>query len=59
MPGADGRYSISGLPPGDYTLVAFHERIDPIRHALHVAPGGRVTVDFRIPLPAGEAARGQ
>ena len=59
VPGTDGRYTIPDLPPGDYTLVAFHERIDPIRHPVRVAPGARLRVDFRIPLPAGEAVRGQ
>ena len=57
IPDATGEYVIPDLPPGDYTLVAWHERIRPIRHALHVADGQRARVDFRIPLPAVDAAR--
>jgi plastocyanin len=56
-PDADGRYTIPRLPPGDYTLVAWHERIRPITHRLHVEPGQVAHVDFSIPLPAGDAAR--
>lgn len=57
VPDARGRYVIPDLPPGEYTLVAFHERIKPIRHPVSVTAGGRVRVDFRIPLPAADAAR--
>jgi plastocyanin len=57
VPDADGRYAIPALPPGDYTLVAWHERIKPITHRLHLEPGQLAKVDFTIPLPAAEAAR--
>ena len=57
VPDADGRYTIPALPPGDYTLVAWHERIRPITHRLHLEPGQLAKVDFTIPLPAAEAAR--
>lgn len=56
VPGGDGGYAIPNLPPGEYTLVAFHERIKPIRHPVRIAAGQRVRVDFRIPLPAADAA---
>lgn len=57
MPDADGHYAIPALPPGDYTLVAWHERIRPIMHRLHLEPGQVAKIDFTIPLPAAEAAR--
>jgi len=57
MPDAEGRYSIPGLPPGDYTIVAWHDRIRPITHRLHLGPGQLARVDFTIPLPAADAAR--
>jgi plastocyanin len=56
-PDADGRYTIPRLPAGDYTLVAWHERIRPITHRLHLEPGQVAHVDFTIPLPAADAAR--
>ena len=55
-PDADGRYAIPRLPAGDYTLVAWHERIRPITHRLHLEPGQVAHVDFTIPLPAADAA---
>ena len=59
VPDAEGRYSIPRLPPGDYTIVAWHERIRPIAHPLHLEPGQLAQLDFTIPLPAAEAAREQ
>ena len=57
VPDAEGRYSIPRLPPGDYTVVAWHERIRPIAHRLHIASGQLAQVDFTIPLPPASAAR--
>jgi plastocyanin len=57
VPDAEGRYSIPDLQPGDYTLVAWHERIRPVAHRLHLEPGQLARVDFTIPLPAADAAR--
>jgi plastocyanin len=56
VPDSAGRYSIPDLPPGEYTLVAWHERIRPIKHRLRVEPGQVAQVDFTIPLPAADAA---
>lgn len=59
VPDSAGRYAIPDLPPGEYTLVAWHERIRPITHHLRVEPGQLARVDFTIPLPAADAARAQ
>jgi plastocyanin len=50
VPGADGRYALAGLPPGEYTLVAWHERAQPIRRKVHVTAGGTVVEDVDIPI---------
>ena len=57
VPDAEGRYTIPRLPPGDYTVVAWHERIRPITHRLHLEPDQLAQVDFTIPLPPADAAR--
>lgn len=59
VPDSSGRYAIPDLPPGEYTLVAWHERIRPITHRLRVEPGQLARVDFTIPLPAANAAHTQ
>ena len=59
VPDAEGRYTIPRLPPGDYTVVAWHERIRPITHHLHLEPDQVARLDFTIPLPPAEAARSQ
>ncbi len=55
-PEPTGRFVIDGLPPGDYALVGWHERIKPVVQHVQVTAGGTARADFNIPLPA--AAQG-
>lgn len=43
---AAGAYTISGLPPGTYTLEAWHETFGTRTQSITVAPGEAKTVDF-------------
>lgn len=43
---ADGTYSIKNLPPGDYTLVAYHETMGEKTQKITVGAKGTVTQDF-------------
>jgi plastocyanin len=52
QPDADGRFTLRDVPPGDYTIVGWHERIRPVRHPIHVVAGQVAPVDFNIPLPS-------
>jgi plastocyanin len=54
---ADGRYAIPDVPPGEYTLVAWHERIKPISQRVRVTADSVTVVDFNIPVPPPEPAR--
>jgi plastocyanin len=49
-----GHYAIDGVPPGDYTIVGWHERIRPISRTVHVEAGKTLVVDFDIPLPVSD-----
>jgi plastocyanin len=44
--GEDGTFSIPNLPPGRYTLEAWHEKLGTRTREVTVAPGEAVTVDF-------------
>lgn len=44
--GADGRFSIEGLPPGRHTLVAWHEVYGEARLEIDVPADGAATADF-------------
>ncbi|HUL03463.1 MAG TPA: hypothetical protein VLV16_09575 [Gemmatimonadales bacterium] len=53
----DGRYVIQDLPPGEYRVVAWHERIKPIAQHVRVSGDGVTVVDWVIPLPPPEEPR--
>jgi plastocyanin len=52
----DGKYTIDGVPPGDWQVFAYTRRATrPVSAKVTVAPGAEVTVDFSIvrgPEPA-------
>lgn len=50
VPDSAGRYVLAGLPPGDYTLIGWHERSEPVRRVVHVAAGATTRLDVRIPI---------
>ncbi len=52
VPTDSGRYVIEGVPPGDYTVVGWHERIKPVTRTVRVVAGETARVDFNIPIPA-------
>jgi plastocyanin len=51
--GDDGSYSITGVPPGDYTLVFWHEVFGEQSQNIKVAANGTVTQDFTYKAGAG------
>jgi plastocyanin len=51
MPDAQGRFALEGLPPGDYRLIAYHERIKPLVTPVRVEAGRTLTLNLNIPLP--------
>ncbi len=57
---ADGRFRLAEVPPGRYTLVAWHKRAGYVRHTVDVPAEGVVPVQFTIPLgnPEGELHSG-
>jgi plastocyanin len=53
VPAASGHYSIEGVPPGEYTVVGWHERIKPVMRTVKVVAGETTRLSFDIPLPNG------
>jgi plastocyanin len=51
--GIDGQYSITGLPPGEYEILAWHERFlnSPLAAKVKVAADGTSKLDFTFEAP--------
>lgn len=48
--GTDGRYTIEGVPPGDYRAIAWHERAEAVIKTVHVEDGAVAALDFAVPV---------
>lgn len=46
--GADGSYSIAGVPAGTYTLVAWHADHEPVERSVTVTDGGTARVEVEL-----------
>ena len=56
IPSDAGHFAIEGVPPGDYTVLGWHERIKPVTHTIHVRAGETTKIDFNIPIPPPDNA---
>jgi len=52
-PAVNGEYTIPNVPPGEYTLVGWHERVGEQTTHITVEPGRTTSAD--VSLPVGEA----
>ncbi len=50
--GTDGKYTISGLDPGTYTITAWHERLGTQTATVTVGGSDTKTQDFKFTVPA-------
>ena len=57
VPDAQGHFALEGVPPGEYQLIAWHERIRPLSTPIRVEAGRTTTVRVDIPLPEPVGAR--
>ena len=56
VPSDAGRYVIENVPPGEYTVVGWHERIKPVTRTVRVVSGETARLDFNIPIPNADDA---
>ncbi len=50
IPGTDGTFSIDGVPAGEHTVVAWHERIGERRDQVTIRPDLTTTITFTLPV---------
>jgi hypothetical protein len=46
---ADGSFELKNVPPGDYTVAAWHEKLGERTAPAHLAAGGSAGVNFTYP----------
>jgi plastocyanin len=49
-PDSSGQYVIDQVPPGEYTIIGWHERTKPSVQKVRVVAGQTTTIDFSLPL---------
>jgi plastocyanin len=49
--GKDGSFDLHNLPPGEYTVEAWHEKLGTMAQKITVAAGESKTIDFRFKSP--------
>ena len=56
VPDRNGSFSLDGVPPGEHTIVAWHERMKPQRSRVRVTAGATTVVELNLPAlrPATE-----
>jgi len=52
--GADGKFTISGLPPGTYEITAWHERLGTQTATITVGASDTKTQDFKFTAPGAK-----
>ena len=50
IPGVDGNYEIRSVPPGQYTIVGWHERVGERSTSVRVDAGRAATIDLTVPV---------
>jgi plastocyanin len=51
VPDENGRYDLTGLPPGTHQITAWHERLGETTVKVRIESGRTATVDFTLPVP--------
>ena len=46
--GEDGSYTLKNLPPGDYTVTVWHEKLGTTEQKVTVPPSGAARADFKL-----------
>lgn len=54
VPGSDGQYRIDQIPPGSYTLVAWHVRSERVERKVEVSAGEVLEIDITVPIEDDE-----
>ena len=50
IPNTDGNYEIKGVPPGQYTIIGWHERVGERTASVRVEAGRQAMIDLTVPV---------
>ena len=51
VPELDGSFELPAVPPGDYTIVGWHERVGERTERVRVEAGKAASIDLTVPVP--------
>jgi len=54
VPATSGDYELANVPPGEYTIVGWHERVGERTARVRVQPGQTASVDLSLPVEDSE-----
>ena len=54
VPAASGDYELVNVPPGEYTIVGWHERVGERTARVRVQPGQTASIDLSLPVEDSE-----
>ena len=57
VPDSEGQYLIEGVPPGSYTIVAWHERSERVELQVEIRPGEDVELNITVPITDEETSK--
>ncbi len=57
VPDDRGAYEIAGVPPGTWTVTAWHERVRPLSTEVKIEADRTTRLDLRIPLAEATGGR--
>lgn len=56
VPGSEGQYQMENIPPGKYTLVAWHVRSQRVEKQVELVAGQTLEIDITVPIEDDEDA---
>jgi plastocyanin len=58
IPSLDGTFELDDVPPGEYTIIGWHERVGERAERIRVESGKTASIDLTVPVPPTDGGDG-